>query len=97
MHRYNHHFPDDATPESLTADREKMLKEHFGKVGKGVFIEPPVNVDYGCNISLGDGFYSNFKYVLLEPQHLQSCNISHSNVCTCKPRNPRLRYGAHRR
>lgn len=61
MHKYNHHFPDDATAGSLTADREKLLKEHFGKVGKGVFIEPPLNVDYGCNISLGDNFYSNFK------------------------------------
>lgn len=70
MHKYNHHFPDDATPASLVADREEMLKEHFGKVGKGVFIEPPVNVDYGCNISLGDGFYSNFKYVPLECQYL---------------------------
>lgn len=62
MHKYNHHFPDDATPQSLVEDREKMLKEHFGKVGEGVYIEPPVNIDYGCNISVGDGFYSNFKY-----------------------------------
>lgn len=72
MHKYNHHFPDDATPDSLTADREKLLKEHFGKVGKGVFIEPPLNVDYGCNISLGDNFYSNFKYERLKPQYSQS-------------------------
>lgn len=62
MHKYNNHFPDDATPESLTADRETMLRAQFGKVGKGVFIEPPLNIDYGCNISLGEDFYSNFKY-----------------------------------
>lgn len=72
MHKYNHYFPDDATPESLAADRGTMLKEHFGKVGKDVFIEPPLNVDYGCNISVGDGFYSNFKYASLETQWLQS-------------------------
>ncbi|KAI7783381.1 galactoside o-acetyltransferase [Diaporthe eres] len=66
MHKYNHHFPDDATPDSLTADRENLLKEHFGKVGKGVFIEPPLNVDYGCNISLGNNFYSNFNLVVLD-------------------------------
>ncbi|CAM1509573.1 Fc.00g033120.m01.CDS01 [Cosmosporella sp. VM-42] len=66
MHKYNTHFPDDATPESLDQDREKMLQEMFGKVGKSVYIEPPVNIDYGCNISLGDGFYSNFNLVILD-------------------------------
>ncbi|KAL1859812.1 hypothetical protein Daus18300_009402 [Diaporthe australafricana] len=66
MHKYNHHFPDDATPQSLIEDREKMLKDQFGKVGKGVYIEPPVNIDYGCNISVGDGFYSNFNLVILD-------------------------------
>lgn len=64
MHKYNSHFPDDATPESLAADRDAMLRGAFGHVGKDVYIEPPVNIDYGCNISIGDGFYSNFKYVL---------------------------------
>ncbi|KAJ4423911.1 hypothetical protein N0V82_001497 [Gnomoniopsis sp. IMI 355080] len=50
MHKYNSYFPDSATPESLTADREAMLKNIFGKVGKDVFIEPPINIDYGCNV-----------------------------------------------
>jgi hypothetical protein len=62
MTKYNTHFPDDATPDSLIADREAMLKSMFGKVGKGAFIEPPLNIDYGCNISVGENFYSNFKY-----------------------------------
>lgn len=61
MHKYNSYFPDDATPESLAADREAMLRQHLGRVGEGVFIEPPLNIDYGCNISLGRDFYSNFK------------------------------------
>ncbi|SPO06212.1 related to E.coli galactoside O-acetyltransferase [Cephalotrichum gorgonifer] len=66
MHKYNNHFPDDATPESLTADREKLLKSTFGHVGKDAYIEPPINIDYGCNISIGDGFYSNFNLVILD-------------------------------
>jgi hypothetical protein len=37
-----------------------MLKELLGHVGKGVDIDPPFHVDYGCNISIGDGFYGNF-------------------------------------
>lgn len=65
MHKYNNHFPEDATPGSLAADRGEMLREILGRVGKGAFIEPPLNIDYGCNISVGDGFYSNFKCVLV--------------------------------
>ncbi|KAF4975556.1 hypothetical protein FZEAL_7671 [Fusarium zealandicum] len=61
MHKYNNHFPDDATPESLSEDREKMLQQMLGKIGKESFVEPPINIDYGCNISIGERFYSNFK------------------------------------
>ena len=61
MHKYNNHFPDDATPESLVKDREEMLRGQFGHVGKNSFIEPPINIDYGSNIVIGDNFYSNFK------------------------------------
>ncbi|KAM4065848.1 maltose acetyltransferase domain-containing protein [Hirsutella rhossiliensis] len=66
MHKYNSHFPDDATAESLAADREKMLKQMLGKVGKAPFIEPPLNIDYGCNITIGESFYSNFNLVILD-------------------------------
>ncbi|KAI1304400.1 putative sugar O-acetyltransferase [Xylaria venustula] len=61
MNKYNTHFPDDATPDSLVEDREEMLKGVMGGLGTGAFIEPPINIDYGCNIKIGDNFYSNFK------------------------------------
>ena len=64
MHQYNHYFPHDATPESLVDDRERMLQGILGKIGQDCFIEPPINIDYGCNISIGVRFYSNFKYAL---------------------------------
>jgi acetyltransferase-like isoleucine patch superfamily enzyme len=66
MHKYNNHFPEDATPDSLTADRATLLKQIMGSIGENAFIEPPLNIDYGCNISIGKDFYSNFKYVLSE-------------------------------
>ncbi|KAI0868094.1 putative sugar O-acetyltransferase [Hypoxylon argillaceum] len=66
MNKYNTHFPDDATPDSLVKDREEMLKGIMGQVGTGAFIEPPVNIDYGCNIKIGDNFYSNFNLVILD-------------------------------
>lgn len=63
MDKYNKHFPEDATFESLSKDRDEILRELMGKVGDDVFMEPPVYVDYGCNISIGERFYANFKYV----------------------------------
>jgi len=40
-----------------------MLQELLGRVGRNCYIEPPFYVDYGCNISIGDNFYANSKYV----------------------------------
>ena len=62
--KYNNYFPEDATPESLGADREVMLRDVFGKVGADCYIDPPFHIDYGCNILLGERFYANFKCVL---------------------------------
>lgn len=61
MHKYNNHFPEDATPDTLVKEREDIIRQMFGKVGKEPYMEPPLNVDYGCNITIGDNFYSNFK------------------------------------
>jgi len=61
--KFNGHFPDDSTPESLQADRVVMLKEIVGKFGARSFIDPPFRIDYGCNISIGADVYANFKCV----------------------------------
>ena len=63
MHKYNNTFPDDATADSLVEDRATLLKQMMGSIGEDAYIEPPINIDYGCNISIGKAFYSNFKYV----------------------------------
>jgi hypothetical protein len=84
MHKFNNHFPDDATEDSLVNDRLEMLTGIMGKVGKNVFIEPPINIDYGCNIIIGDDFYSNFKWV---PVHIFFF-IFPGTVRYCFPRTP---------
>jgi acetyltransferase-like isoleucine patch superfamily enzyme len=43
-----------------------MLKEILGKVDDTAFIEPPFRIDYGCNISIGKRFYSNFNLTILD-------------------------------
>lgn len=58
---YNDYFPDDATRESLAKDREGIMNDIFGSIGKFACLEPPFRVDYGCNISIGHFFYANFK------------------------------------
>lgn len=52
--------------ESLTAaevgdKRIGMIQQLFGKVGADSYVEPSLQVDYGCNISIGKDFYANFK------------------------------------
>jgi acetyltransferase-like isoleucine patch superfamily enzyme len=58
--QYNAPIPDETTEEELMSRRGEILKQFFGSLGKNSFIEPPLNVDYGCNILIGDDFYSNF-------------------------------------
>lgn len=43
-----------------------MLKSILGHCGDDIFIEPPFSIDYGCNISLGNRFYSNFNLTILD-------------------------------
>lgn len=55
--------PQPNIPFSDTLSRrEETLRQLFGRVGD-VYIEAPLFVDYGCNISIGKGFYANFKSV----------------------------------
>lgn len=68
-HEYNNTFPEepDANFDSLAKQRLEKLKDILGHVeGDEVFIEPPFRVDYGCNISVGERFYSNFNLTILD-------------------------------
>ncbi|MCA9818435.1 MAG: sugar O-acetyltransferase [Cyanobacteriota/Melainabacteria group bacterium] len=47
-------------------EREELLRELFGSVGKGVNIRPPFFCDYGYNINIGDGVFLNFNCVILD-------------------------------
>ncbi|CAG5179130.1 uncharacterized protein ALTATR162_LOCUS9048 [Alternaria atra] len=71
--KYNTWFPDPETTDTekgfdvLAAERLGMLKTIIGHVADDeIFIEPPFNIDYGCNISLGKRFYSNFNLTILD-------------------------------
>lgn len=48
------------------ADREGILSELFGSLGRGVRIRPPFQCDFGYHISVGDRTFVNFNAVFLD-------------------------------
>lgn len=60
MARYN------ATMNATNAERHALLTEQFARVGKDAVIRPPFFIDYGYNISVGDGVFMNFNCVILD-------------------------------
>lgn len=60
---FNASLYGDVSSEKTAAQREEILKKLFGRTGQSIYIEPPLFVDYGCNISVGESFYANFQYV----------------------------------
>lgn len=46
--------------------RRKIIKKLIGKIGKKFLIEQPFYCDYGENIEIGDNFFSNMNFVILD-------------------------------
>jgi acetyltransferase-like isoleucine patch superfamily enzyme len=46
--------------------KNKLLKPLLGKTQKNFYIEPPFRCDYGYNIEIGDNFYSNYNFIVLD-------------------------------
>ncbi|ROS73338.1 sugar O-acetyltransferase [Cellulomonas sp. PhB143] len=49
-----------------TAARERLLRELLGGVGEGVWVEPPLHVAYGANVTVGDDVYVNTNLTLVD-------------------------------
>lgn len=60
MRQFNDAMPDD------TATLSRLLGEIFGKAGRGLHVNQPLRVDYGCNIILGDNVFINFNLTVLD-------------------------------
>ena len=57
---FNHLDPD------RLEEKEKLLKEILGKTGKYVNIEAPFHCDYGYNIEVGENFFANYNFTVLD-------------------------------
>ncbi|KAL1744795.1 putative O-acetyltransferase [Schizophyllum fasciatum] len=66
--RYNTTVPPNCNDaDSLALARYENLKGIVGKIADDdIYIEPPFYIDYGCNISFGERFYSNFNLTILD-------------------------------
>lgn len=56
----------NATGEDEAEERAGLVRELFGSVGEGFWIEPPFYCDYGAHITVGDHVYFNFNCTLLD-------------------------------
>ena len=48
------------------AKRSQLMKEWLGKTGEQLYVETPVTLDYGCHISVGERFFANFNWTVLD-------------------------------
>lgn len=53
--------PIENKPEIVRLERTL-----FGTAGKNLYVNPPINVDYGCHITVGDNFYANMDCIFLD-------------------------------
>lgn len=56
----------NASRETDTDSRRRILKELFGSGGDSVWMQPPFFCDYGTNIFLGERVFFNFNCVVLD-------------------------------
>ncbi|GKU23686.1 maltose acetyltransferase domain-containing protein [Clostridium folliculivorans] len=59
-YEFNHTRPSEIEK------RIKLINEMFGSLGNNCWIEPPINLCYGKNVSIGNNFYANFNLSLID-------------------------------
>lgn len=83
----------DAYHRAAIADEalaRPLLEALLGHLGEGSFIKPPLYVDYGENIFLGDGSFINFNLVALDvaPINIGADCLLGPNVQLLTPTHP---------
>ena len=46
--------------------REEIIRKVFAEVGNNCYIEPPFHANWGCNMHVGNNFYSNFNLTVVD-------------------------------
>ncbi len=56
----------NSTEPEEKEERIHIITKLFAKVGEKFEIEPPFHCDYGTNIEIGENFYANFNFLILD-------------------------------
>lgn len=56
----------NALGEDETEERERILDELMPERGDGVYLQGPIQFDFGTHIKMGKGSYANFNFVVLD-------------------------------
>ena len=46
--------------------RDKIIRKVFAEVGNNCYIDPPFHANWGCNMHVGNNFYSNFNLTVVD-------------------------------
>lgn len=60
----------NALPESAKDEREAILCELMPDHKEGVYLQGPIQFDFGTHISMGINSYANFNFVVLDENHV---------------------------
>ena len=60
IYEYNH------LPPERWEDRPALLKQLLGKTGEEITINEPFHCDYGYNIEVGENFFANYNFTVLD-------------------------------
>ena len=47
-------------------EKDRLIKEILGKTGEYINIETPFHCDYGYNIEIGENFFANYNFTVLD-------------------------------
>lgn len=60
IYRFNNLPPSDITGQ------QEIIRALFGSCGERFIINQPFRCDYGCNIHIGEDFFANFNFTVLD-------------------------------
>ncbi len=53
-------------PPEKTEEKTRLIKDILGKTGDYINIEAPFHCDYGYNIEIGENFFANYNFIVLD-------------------------------
>lgn len=73
-------------------ERERLLQDLIPNRGQGVYLQGPIQFDYGCNTTMGDDVFANFNLTVLDvcPVKIGNKTYFGPNVSIMTPMHPLL-------